>query len=310
MHRPAVGTFMCTLAGLAACVPARSTPHDSGSGLDSGPSAADTGGSTGSQGDGGSAGGDRFHPDGYDDPAVHGLEAKLNVQDCRDCHGADLAGGSGLSCDSCHPEGWRTDCTFCHGGSSNPTGAPPLDIDGTADPAAISFMAHTTHVTGSIAAPFDCSECHLEPDEATSPGHLFDDTPAVAEVDFSAGLSDAGLYDGKGGCSNLYCHGDGRGDNGTSVDDGVPRTCASCHPDETSGSTAWSSMSGEHSRHLNEGLDCAWCHFDDVDHDKNVIDPSLHVDGMVEQTFEKSTIWRISGTCIGYCHGQLHWESW
>ena len=39
----------------------------------------------------------------------------------------------------------------------------------------------------------------------------------------------------KGTCANLYCHGDGRGDNGTiAVSDG-PRTCASCHAGIQSG---------------------------------------------------------------------------
>ncbi len=305
---------LAVFALLTACSTGKLSTHDTGGGSDSGTAGWDTGSGTGGSGDaggdGGGGSGSSYHPDGFDDPAVHGLEAKLNVQDCRDCHGADLTGGSGLSCDSCHPDGWRTDCTFCHGGTSNSTGAPPLDIDGNADPSSITFMAHTAHVSGSYAAPFDCSECHVEPDDVTSTGHLFDSTPAVAEVSFTAGLSSAGSYDGAGGCSNLYCHGNGQGDNGTSTDDGRSKTCASCHPDETSGTAEWQTMSGEHSRHLNEGLACAYCHFDDVDHDKTIIEPSLHVDGVVEQAFEKSTMWIVSGTCIGYCHGELHWESW
>jgi predicted CxxxxCH...CXXCH cytochrome family protein len=273
---------------------------DTGGGDDTDAPGDDTGG------DGGSG----YHPAGFEDPAVHGLEAKLNEQDCRDCHGEELTGGSaGVSCDSCHADGWRTDCTFCHGGVEDTTGAPPLDIDGESDPTLISYRAHSAHVTENNHGAYDCWQCHSKPEDVLSEGHLFDATPAAAEVDFAAGLSAAGTYDGAGGCDNLYCHGDGQGDNGSSQDDGVSRTCASCHPDASSGD--WSSMSGRHSKHMGEGLACADCHADTTDADQLIIAPELHVDGEPTIALSEALMYYTKDGCTGLCHWQVHWyESW
>ena len=295
-----------------------------GTGLDSAAALRETGGADSAppdtgwgSTDGGTTGGggtdERYHPSGYSSPDQHGTETKLNVQDCRDCHGDDLEGGDvEVSCDTCHtpedPPAWRTDCTFCHGGVLDSTGAPPLDIDGESDPERISYRAHASHVGENNHAPFACSECHSMPADVLSSGHLFDSTPAQAEVDFSEGLSAAAFYDGAGGCSSLYCHGDGQGDNGSSEDDGIPRTCSSCHPDASSG--GWSAMSGEHNRHMGEGLSCSECHADTADADQRIITPELHVDGEVELVFEETTMYDISGYCTGYCHGEFHLNSW
>jgi hypothetical protein len=62
-----------------------------------------------------------YHPAGFAAAAMHGTEMELQRQDCRGCHGADLAGGSAVSCDGCHQSGWRTDCTYCHGGGLDDT---------------------------------------------------------------------------------------------------------------------------------------------------------------------------------------------
>src|SRR5205814_2192141 len=64
----------------------------------------------------------RYHPSGFADAIIHGPELKLQRQDCRTCHGADLKGGSSaVSCDGCHTSGWRTHCVFCHGGANGDT---------------------------------------------------------------------------------------------------------------------------------------------------------------------------------------------
>ena len=65
--------------------------------------------------------GDGYHPVGWVAEDVHGLAAKLQEDTCVACHGSDLEGGVvGVSCDTCHPAGWRTECTFCHGGELTP----------------------------------------------------------------------------------------------------------------------------------------------------------------------------------------------
>lgn len=239
-----------------------------------------------------------YHPPGWDAADVHGLATNLQTeQDCRSCHGNDLSGGtSTVACDDCHDAGWETDCTFCHGGGANNTGAPPEDIDNQSNPNMISFPGHTAHVTETNHGAYDCTECHDKPTEALDPGHLFDDpTAGVAELNFGPGaISDNGTYNA-GSCGNLWCHGDGAGDNGTAnVTDG-PRSCESCH--RTSG------LNGHHSDHLDEGIDCEECH---PDVDRNGVSvPEQHVNGQVEVDPEGSVVFN-GNTCSGNCHFEQH----
>lgn len=251
-----------------------------------------------------------YHPDGYDDPAVHGLEAKLHEQTCTDCHGADLAGGSGASCDSCHEAGWRTECTYCHGGLENGTGAPPEDIDDATTDAA--FGAHGRHVEENNHAAFDCTQCHLKPIDVLSYGHLFDATAGQAEVTLAAGLSGAGSWDaGARSCSDLYCHGDGRADNGTVSVDDAPLACNDCHPDRTSGRDRWDDMSGEHGEHLEEGVGCQECHHATTADGSTIADPAPHVDGDVDVELSEAGISWNGSACSGACHGEDHrGEAW
>jgi hypothetical protein len=249
-----------------------------------------------------------YHPEGWSDPGAHGLAAKLSEQVCVDCHGEDLTGGaSAVSCDSCHADGWRTDCTFCHGDPAEGTGAPPRDIDNTTDPADLSFQAHGAHVQGTIHAPFDCVQCHQKPTQVLSLGHLFlgDTTPAQAEMSFSAGLSTSANWNGTS-CSNLYCHGYNGLANGTISHTETGLGCADCHPDPTSGRTAWGSrMSGEHEDHLREGLDCAECHESTVNDSLVIINLGLHVNGVADVDLPYGMS-RSGGTCTGTCHSVVH----
>lgn len=259
------------------------------------------------QSGGGDSGPSGYHPSGFANPAVHGLEAKLHEQTCTTCHGADLSGsGSIPSCDSCHSEGWRTECTFCHGGTDNQTGAPPQDIDDNEDNNTLAFRAHTRHVETNTHTAFDCTTCHVKPNNVLSEGHLFDDTPAEAEVDLSAGLSSSGVYAGAGSCNNLYCHGNGRGNNGEVNHKDAPLDCGSCHA-SVSGAAAWGGMSGEHEDYLQEGLRCADCHGPTTADNRSILDPALHVNGQVDFTPpDGASLTRSGGTCNGSCHGELH----
>lgn len=254
-------------------------------------------------------GGGDYHPPGWADPAEHGLATKLQEDACTSCHGEDLTGGGvEVSCDSCHAsysEDWRTDCTFCHGGEDNGTGAPPVYIDGSSSGAA--FSVHTAHVTTNLHEAYDCTQCHSKPGDVLSSGHLFtgDSTPAVAEADFSEGLSSRASWDGAGTCSDSYCHGNGQGHNGT-AEVGTDETgCASCHAGPSSGESAWDRMSGEHADHLEEGVDCAECHADTVSGTTTILDPALHVNGTANVVFS-GTVTRSGGECTGSCHGEGH----
>ncbi|RME25615.1 MAG: hypothetical protein D6798_08530 [Deltaproteobacteria bacterium] len=257
-----------------------------------------------------------YHPDGYADPTVHGMEAKLHEQTCTDCHGADLAGAGDVpSCDTCHDDGWRTNCTFCHGGIEDSTGAPPEDIDdGTSDAA---FGAHPRHVQTNTHAAFDCTQCHVKPTDVLSSGHLFDSTAAQAEVDFSSSLSSrASWSSGAMSCSNLYCHGNGRADNGSVSISDAPLSCHSCHPDASSSSSTISSMSGAHRKHVvSEGVRCEACHADTIDASNTVIGPALHVNGTpdvaISSDYPSISYRSSSNSCTGNCHGEGHEnENW
>jgi predicted small secreted protein len=241
------------------------------------------------------------HPGGWD----HGLAAKHQEQDCQGCHGQDLTGGSsGTSCDRCHPSDWRSDCTFCHGGDEDQTGAPPEDMDDSST--GISFPEHGAHLVGDHPT-WDCDQCHLVPTDPLSAGHLFegDGTPTVAEVTMAAGLSAQGSYGAGGSCSNLYCHGDGAGQRG-SASSGDRVGCGDCHGD--AGSSR--SLSGRHRDHMSEGLDCGDCHRRTVTGDENITGPDRHVNGTVDVDIDDLTY--DGRTCNGSCHNERHsderWE--
>ena len=256
----------------------------------------------------------RYHPEGYSTSEQHGGDAKQHTETCTDCHGADLTGGDdgALSCNTCHtpeePEAWRTDCTFCHGGGDNATGAPPESIDDSKTDDA--FGAHSRHVEENTHAPFDCESCHVTPEDILATGHIFDATPGVAEVDFTAGLSAAGAWNAKkNACTNLYCHSTGQADDGeVSVADG-PLACDSCHAGMDSSREERSTMSGEHSHHIGHNIGCHECHSDTTSDDASISGTALHVNGVPDIVLDHDPQiqWdSTQETCTGQCHGENH----
>ena len=257
--------------------------------------------------------GQRFHPADYALPQKHSPDMELQRMDCRDCHAADLTGNLGPSCDSCHSDGWRSDCLFCHGADDNLTGAPPRDLGALPMSGSLAFLAHTVHVTQGISQAYDCTQCHTKPTNVLSSEHAFDDTPGQGEVGFSMGLSAGGSYDGAGTCSSLYCHGNGRGSNGAIVDGRAAMQCDSCHPGIGSSEGRWATMSGEHRKHLQEGFNCGNCHLDVTENGLSIRGPILHVDGtrQIRFTDTRITYNPATGRCSGSCHGENHQsESW
>jgi hypothetical protein len=247
--------------------------------------------------------GGRHHPLDWSDSDQHGPGAQLQTDgDCRSCHGAQLDGGSsGVSCDGCHAPGWRTDCTFCHGGTLNTTGAPPEDIDNNADPATISFPEHPVHVTQGIHPAYGCTQCHSKPTDVLTPGHLFDDlTAGYGELNYSAGIAPISTYY-QGTCSNVYCHGNGQvvGEVSSGQDVG----CGDCHAGPND-AAEWGTMSGEHATHLQEGVTCSECHQSVVDAAGSIVGYDLHVQG-TKDVLAPSAPWN-GATCTGNCHNENH----
>jgi len=178
-------------------------------------------------------------------------------------------------------------------------------------PEHISFRAHSSHVGANNHAPFDCAVCHLKPLDVLSAGHMFDDSPERAEVAFRGALASGAVYDGNGGCSNVYCHGDGSGLPGAVQDDGKATECGSCHPDANSSAAEWNGMSGEHALHLLDGMVCSDCHASVSDGSQNIVSVEEHVDGDISHAFSETTIQMNGSTCTGICHSKIHFiRSW
>lgn len=251
---------------------------------------------------------ERYHPEDFGEPSVHGPEAKQQVQVCVDCHGSTLEGeGAALSCDSCHPAGWRTDCVYCHGGGDNQTGAPPVHLSGVDEGEGSTFAPHSAHVQDTEwHAAFDCVLCHPTPTDVLSSGHIFvgDDTPGSVEVDFSGSYASGSEWNGDGLCSNVYCHGNGADLRGEKGHVGELDQCGvSCH--STADFEAMEPLGGEHGEHTRRNVGCAECHQSVIDAGNQIIGLSLHVNGSVDVELSEDLGWDGS-TCTGSCHNEQH----
>jgi predicted CxxxxCH...CXXCH cytochrome family protein len=176
----------------------------------------------------------------------HAYSANRGLANCRICHGPLLDGVGGsttVGCQSCHnatgpaPE---LTCTGCHGGTDNQTGAPPRATWGNTN--AVAIGAHSSHVgTNPVSGPMACSECHVEPSNMFSPGHI-DDAVTVAFQGAVSGLKPATWnYPATGTptCSSTYCHGNftnGTATNTPSWTGANQAACGSCHNARPQGS--------------------------------------------------------------------------
>ncbi len=253
------------------------------------------------------------HPTGWVSPTQHGAAANSQgVATCQACHGTNLDGGTvGVSCDTCHSN-WKTNCTFCHGGTDNTTGAPPESIDGVTTRTVLSVGAHTEHVSDTnIHLGWNCDQCHVTPTSALSAGHI--DGDGRAEVSFGA-LNPAGTYaPASGTCAELYCHGNGSSLLGTMVWSADSTTdCGSCHanyfpPDVTD----LQAMSGQHDKHVRlRGYSCDTCHGANVDSTGNLRKLDRHIDGLVDVTwpaFDPNACVG-AGECGAACHAARCWN--
>jgi predicted CxxxxCH...CXXCH cytochrome family protein len=240
-------------------------------------------------------GGGTTHPAGYADPLLHGADTNQGKSNCKACHGSDLTGGSsGVGCDTCHASGWRTNCTFCHGGTLDTTGAPPVDIFGNTATTTVGVGSHSTHVSRTTHPAYACSVCHPPVTDVLTSGHLFEATAGRSEVSFTGAPGGTGKYAAPS-CSDIYCHGNGI-TNGTAASfvPGAPLGCTSCHPAAT--------QSSGHSLHTAYG--CETCHATVVSSASVVTEPELHVNGSVEVSLPAGT-WdpQIRSCTNTTCHG-------
>lgn len=225
------------------------------------------------------------------------------ARECGTCHGAPPPAPHPVddNCGSCHPSVSVADnrvfldpslhingivdvstgeggaCDSCHGSAGD--SAPPSDLSGDKDRTAVGVGAHREHLAlSSWRREINCSNCHQVPTAVGDPLHMDGDN--IAEVPFD-GLNPVATVDlATGTCSNLYCHGNGRGSNGTMAwTVAAPMDCNSCHDSPAPGQSA-NAMSGKHNKHIrNEDLSCVECHAGVVDANQQIVEASLHVDG-------------------------------
>ncbi len=253
-------------------------------------------------------------------------------RECGTCHGAPPPAPHpvGDNCGACHPSMSASDnrvfldptlhingtvevtggggaCDSCHG--SDGQSAPPKDLAGNTDRASIGVGAHREHLALSTwRREINCSNCHHVPTAFDDPAHIDGDNKA--EVPFDGLNPTANVNITTGTCSNLYCHGDGRGNNGTMqwTDSGA-LDCNSCHITPNVGQNA-RAMSGAHDKHIRDKrVPCVECHQSVVNSNNDIVSGQLHVDGQRSISMKQGGDWNPGNKrCSNMaCHENESW---
>ena len=228
-----------------------------------------------------------IHPQDWLNPSAgenfHGGAIRAsgwNLDNCQTCHGADYRGGAvDKTCLTCHsntPE----DCNVCHGSRDN--FAPPEDTHNNSETRFAGVGAHQTHLRAdALTTALDCADCHAMPASFADPAHIDGDGRAEivwgerAQANESAPQYDAETLT----CSGTYCHDGGKFGNDASVvwnEVGTGQAaCGTCHSIPPSDADT---------RHppVAESLTCATCHSRVADADNNIINASLHINGVTD----------------------------
>lgn len=190
-------------------------------------------------------------------------------------------------------------CTACHGMTN---AAPPRDLAGGTARTSPGVGAHQQHLGSSTwHRTVACSDCHTVPQTQSAPGHIDGDNNA--EIVFSF-MNPAGTYDAAATtCRNMYCHGNGRGNNGVLswLTQGT-LACGGCHRIDGQ------NMSGDHQDHLDKDLVCADCHSTVVDGNMTIINASAHVNGVHDVKMAQGTWNPATRQCANSgCHNTRTW---
>lgn len=213
---------------------------------------------------------------------------------CGDCHELPPPAHGGTRCAECH-DGVADDttilvparhldgvvdlvdlsrCDTCHG--TGPLGAPGPALDGSTDPADPGVGFHAVHLAGGgIGAAVACTDCHVVPADPGDPGHVDDDAPAEVTFGGRAVLDGATpSYDGAR-CSGTYCHGATLAGGSNTAPHWVGAApnevgCGSCHSFPPTGHVPV------------PDANCSICHGAVIGPGNVFIDPSRHVNGVVD----------------------------
>jgi predicted CxxxxCH...CXXCH cytochrome family protein len=212
-----------------------------------------------------------------------------DITGCQSCHAMDYSGGvTGQSCNAsgCHEaaDGGPEACYVCHGDSQSKTAYPQW------------YSAHATHLKGGMYSntTIACSDCHDLPENYADPIHLDTETPGKAELHFmnalastkTVGTVGTPAYDAAtGSCANTYCHGNFTNGNNVAAKwkEADQAACGSCH-----GQGAGNPLPG--GTHI-QNANCSGCHTGVIDENMNIIDKSLHVNGILNVFGKERTDW-------------------
>jgi predicted CxxxxCH...CXXCH cytochrome family protein len=237
-------------------------------------------------------------------PPPHPIDTR-----CARCHPTMEEGGTTFRDPESHINGTveRADpgatggCTTCHG--SERSAAPPLDLSRKTAPTERGVGAHEKHLAASTwHRQIACSACHVVPLTRDAPGHLGPDN--LAEIVFTPMNRQAVYTVATATCTNLYCHGNGRDNNGTAtwITPGA-LACDACH------SVNGTNMSGAHREHLQRDVRCSQCHATVVDANRNILNANLHVNGAHEVKMAAGTYDASRRRCQNSgCHGTRDWD--
>lgn len=244
------------------------------------------------------------HQDGIINPQSPNFHGKFiasntmwKLQECGTCHSSDYSGGiASPTCLDCHTQpGGPEACNTCHGVFADPLKiAPPRALDGSISTTTPGVGAHASHLyENDFGSEILCSTCHKVPQSVFVNGHLGDD--GKAELNF-------GRLSNKGGanpvysfssntCSDTYCHGNFAfskdssafpfvyiapaitGNNKTvkwNQVDGTQAECGSCHGLPPDGHIVFALT------------DCVSCHYTVVNAQAEIIDPTKHINGIID----------------------------
>ena len=246
------------------------------------------------------------HKSGITDPSSENFHGKYirndnwEMRTCRPCHGEEYGGGLvSPSCLECHIyPGGPENCTTCHG--STTSNAPPKDLNGNTSTSDRGVGAHQGHLKeNSVGKNLSCTECHNVPGGVYTPGHIDSDNraevlfnnplanlitnePSTSQYDPSLPLFVPNpVYDlSTLSCSNSYCHGNFKNGNLTNAPvwtDPSTSECGSCHGNGSSPLPKTEAEGGSHPNNTN----CSNCHSGVVDANLNIINPSKHIDGLL-----------------------------
>ncbi|MEI8259121.1 MAG: CxxxxCH/CxxCH domain-containing protein, partial [Deltaproteobacteria bacterium] len=216
---------------------------------------------------------------------------------CGSCHGLPPGGThpSGRQCQICHSATMRTAfafanpalhingivdvstaCDSCHGSGGDP--APPRDTTGATTTSTRGVGAHQSHLGPSTwHAPIECTQCHVVPTDPSAPGHM--DTAGPAELTWGPLATSDGAtpaWDGTT-CAGAYCHGATLQPGGTNTTpdwttvDGSQAACGTCHG---------LPPGGTHPTNTN----CELCHSTVMGAGGTIVNPALHINGVVDVT--------------------------